>query len=866
MMKKSKQPKRAPICALITSCLLAATSYGAGVGDTVLAASFNEEIAPTNTGDILVNNGVVHNAHTGSWVKFDAFNFGNGVFSCTFEASNGAGNTSVSVYAGGRNPVNYVGTVQIPATGSWNIFRTFTATHLNNTFTGVQDLYLVYGGSCNIKTLQLNMGLGSTLKAAEFSSESHENNDSIIKKEGSIPDTNIGFIAPGSWIKYKNFNFGTGASTCTVSGSSWGWGTVKVCVQKDNISTNPMVMVGSVGIGNTGGWNNYQNFSSDAMNTTITGIHDIILVFDGSFNLRSFKTEGLEVGCKLNAVDYDDESHPNNEVVVSKVSSNVTNLASGSWIKYGDFRFGAGSLSFSVNASRSSVSLPAGAGVLKLYLDDPNPTLGKLIGSVNIGVTGLGVFQNFNTSIGVAATGVRDLFFVFTEGYEIKSFRFDPKGQELNWAQLTHSPDQPGLEQNPLKGFTTLWDISNSFPCRLRGKNFLFGNIMTGVDTFDWTAVDAFINAEAAAGRHTFFQCNIDDGDDSQPFSLPTYLSNVVRGTYTSSNGQTIKTLDWNNEVLMTAMIKFITKLGEKYKNNDKIFMITQGIYGRWGEWHTGGHAATVMTLANRTRLANAFSTAFSGTKKILARYPSAMPNSKKFGYSDGAFFWWSINPSNGVAFYNLLKNGGAGNNWQSYPMGGEIAVEDVTGIPIFQKVLWQNWPNTVGEDVVDCLNLTRPTFLISGHLLGASNQPGTEWDNALKAAKMMGYNFFLKEYKLTATAGIPTVKVNIQNKGVAPIYANWQVELGVHVNGQVTRLGTAQWNLSTILPGDVNNFRTFNGTAPLANGTHTILLRVVNPLGNSWPLRFANTTQDAGNQIGWLTLGNMTITGGVAN
>ena len=283
------------------------------------------------------------------------------------------------------------------------------------------------------------------------------------------------------------------------------------------------------------------------------------------------------------------------------------------------------------------------------------------------------------------------------------------------------------------------------------------------------------------------------------------------------------------------------------------------------------------MTLPNQIRLTNAFANAFFGSIKNMARYPTNKPAPREFGYSDGAYFWDSINPSIYYAFFNLLRNNGADLSWQNRPIGGEIAVDDVTtsgsgGRPPvsgFQGVLFDTWPNTVGDNIEDTLNLTHPTLLFCHYFFQYAVPGSARWNNALRANKMMGYSFYLKEFKLTATAGKPKVQVHIENKGVAPIYADWQVEVRAIKAGVSTSLGFAQWNLSKILPGNANNYRTVTAASALADGTYTIVLKVINPLETpslSKPLRFANTTQDAAGRTGWLTLGNMTIAGGAAN
>jgi hypothetical protein len=68
----------------------------------------------------------------------------------------------------------------------------------------------------------------------------------------------------------------------------------------------------------------------------------------------------------------------------------------------------------------------------------------------------------------------------------------------------------------------------------------------------------------------------------------------------------------------------------------------------------------------------------------------------------------------------------------------------------------------------------------------------------------MMGYNFYVNSYKVTASAGKPTVQVLIENRSVAPIYADWKVEVAVlNSSGTFISLGSAfVWNLSKNMPG----------------------------------------------------------------
>ena len=101
-------------------------------------------------------------------------------------------------------------------------------------------------------------------------------------------------------------------------------------------------------------------------------------------------------------------------------------------------------------------------------------------------------------------------------------------------------------------------------------------------------------------------------------------------------------------------------------------------------------------------------------------------------------------------------------------------------------------------------------------------------------------------------------------------MYADWEIELGyLGTNGEVQSLGkTSRWNLRTIQPDVENNYRSFISNTSIPDGTYTFVLRIVNPLETlspqAKPVRFANTTQDS-EVLGWLTLGEVAISGGSA-
>ncbi len=95
-------------------------------------------------------------------------------------------------------------------------------------------------------------------------------------------------------------------------------------------------------------------------------------------------------------------------------------------------------------------------------------------------------------------------------------------------------------------------------------------------------------------------------------------------------------------------------------------------------------------------------------------------------------------------------------------------------------------------------------------------------------------------------------------NQGVAPFYREWALELGLlDSDGKVLHRWPVDWVLTGLLPG--SDAREWKAVVNLPNDVNSkdavIALRVINPLANGKPLRFANESQDR-HAPGWLTLG----------
>jgi hypothetical protein len=471
-----------------------------------------------------------------------------------------------------------------------------------------------------------------------------------------------------------------------------------------------------------------------------------------------------------------------------------------------------------------------------------------------------------------------------------------------HWNQLTYDADVAGLERNPLKGFATMFNLGgavDTFPHSIRGNLFAMDDIMLAPGDFQWNVIDDFLDEQTQSGNHVFFQVNIDPANGTS--WMPQFIKEQMTEDdwyfleTTSFNPETMEfevtfqdsIPNWNNQLLYNSMLELVDSMGARYNGDPRIFMVQIGLYGSWGEWNIPGEAVQAgygnfqMSDDKQLELASRFEAAFPDNY-ILARYPDNMPDPQTYGYSDGLFFAQSIDASNPFYFDNLLKASRADENWRLHPIGGEIR-------PEYQRYIWDQFPNQLSypdqpetpQDVYDCLDSIRPTWLFAHHVIikVLENSPGnttttladpqddpahivnvSEWENAMRANKALGYTLSIDSCRITSENGHPGIEVNFRNSGLAPMYCDWSVEFAaIDQTGALIPLGSTDWNIYSIIPDVEQNYRSFISEETLSDGVYTFLLRIVNPLSalseNAADVTFANSTMDE-HMEGWLTLG----------
>jgi hypothetical protein len=127
----------------------------------------------------------------------------------------------------------------------------------------------------------------------------------------------------------------------------------------------------------------------------------------------------------------------------------------------------------------------------------------------------------------------------------------------------------------------------------------------------------------------------------------------------------------------------------------------------------------------------------------------------------------------------------------------------------------------------------------------------------AVNHVRHMGYDFHVATADIQRQGSKLHVHLTVLNQGVAPFYQDWRLELAaLDADGKVTHRWPVDWKLTSLLPG--NAARDWKATLPLPEASITgltLALRVIHPLANGKPLRFANAEQDR-HAPGWLSLG----------
>ena len=260
---------------------------------------------------------------------------------------------------------------------------------------------------------------------------------------------NIGSIRNGYWAMYSNLDL-TDMNSVVVSASSKGvGGTIEF--RLDAVDGE---LIGTVEVGVTGDWNNWESFSSNI--TRVEGVHDVYTVFTGDdgwlYNVDYFGFSE-DVICNPTPSHIEAECFDNMSGIQTEPCDegtlNVGWIQNGDWIMYNKIDLTG------MNSIKARVSGKTTGSIIEVRLDAVD---GTLIGEIPVSNTDGN--QNWVTdSVNIqATTGEHDIYLVFTGGdgylYNINWFGFSEESTTITG--LNNESRDLDLYPNPTSGIVNL--------------------------------------------------------------------------------------------------------------------------------------------------------------------------------------------------------------------------------------------------------------------------------------------------------------------------------------------------------------------------------------------------------------------------
>lgn len=426
----------------------------------------------------------------------------------------------------------------------------------------------------------------------------------------------------------------------------------------------------------------------------------------------------------------------------------------------------------------------------------------------------------------------------------------------------------PAAIDNPLKGLVPYsGDRRDNFPHSMEFGYLPLGKLMTGPAEFNWQPLEDLLNEVAGRGHQLVFRVwMVYPGKDG---GIPQFLiRDGLKVTRWQSSDQQpaeksrVQTPDYNDPRMRQALARFIAALGKKYDGDPRIGFVTAGLLGLWGEWHEFPREELFASKATQTEVLDAFATAFK-TTKVLLRYPIGEDHwlysdnsGYPFGYHDDSFAWATLDTgrSEDDWFYmRSLKASGpaAQKKWQGQPIGGEIRPE------LWGKIFDNNVADKKAQDFGECITETHVSWLMDTGMT-ESRQSAERVANASRAVRQMGYEFHVTHAAVSRTANLTNVQLKIRNTGVAPFYYDWNIVVAaLDSDGRPLRQWSTDWKVSELLPKAVRAWELAIESSELPTNTARLAMKVVNPVANGRPLRFANSAKRQ-QADGWFRIGDL--------
>lgn len=311
---------------------------------------------------------------------------------------------------------------------------------------------------------------------------------------------------------------------------------------------------------------------------------------------------------------------------------------------------------------------------------------------------------------------------------------------------------------------------------------------------------------------------------------------------------------NYNNTTLISEHQRMVNALAARYNNDNRIALIQLGSIGHWGEWHTWPYAdsagctsedgpptSAFPRVSVTNQYAQHFINAFTN-KKVVIRRPFQIARDNNIGLFNDVFGEYAGTREQYIPWIN---NGYTDDFGQSHPAMPDFWKYNFSGGEFGwgNPALWltdesnghgtTKWLDTYNAITDSHISWLGPCSAAT-YPVGTTNPPQWKLDELMKK---MGYRFVLSSVTHADTASKGTtlnVSMSWNNKGVAPFYYNWPLELSLADSSgniiaasktQATNVDIRNW-----LPGAKNVTASVNIPSSLSNGTYRLCVAILDP------------------------------------
>lgn len=403
---------------------------------------------------------------------------------------------------------------------------------------------------------------------------------------------------------------------------------------------------------------------------------------------------------------------------------------------------------------------------------------------------------------------------------------------------------------NPLKGFMPFYSpdgADDSVPYSMEWFYIPLSALIS--DSGEYTVregLEPYLEAISARGNQAVFRVYLDyPGSDIGEKAVPRFIwdMGIKKERYDEYGGGFCP--DYSDGRLIDILCDFVRELAREYDGDRRIAYITTGLLGHWGEWHVCLPELEA-TNEQKAKIISAFAQSFKVTR-ILTRYPGTPGTTRRgnVGFHDDSFTHSTLYDES-WHFMAKMKKARQTGVWKNQPIGGEFRPEG-------QAAFLSGAPLDGYRDYSECVNATHCSWLMAdGAFTGKLD--ASEVERAKAASAALGYDFTVTDAKIMRIFGKLYAFVTIKNTGVAPIYYDLDVSLGVGDEKNTLWTEVQNQRLCRLMPG---KSAVFSAHIDDIDDGQSLFVRIEKPLENGKPIRFSNQSR-LQRADGSLELGNM--------